>query len=145
DQEIEELRRQAAVDLHGVCNRFVGDLNSLSLNIEVELSPERYGPESFRDTGPNIIQINASGRIVQLAFEPAEPTISTEHYRVPYTLEGAVRWFNQESLEGLGIKEHLLFFCLEKRRRYWVRYDAQTHRKGPVDEEYLADLFEDLL
>ncbi|MCP5110216.1 MAG: hypothetical protein GY953_05215, partial [bacterium] len=67
DQEIEELRRQAAVDLHGVCDRFVGDLNSLSLNIEVELSPDRYGPESFRDTGPNIVQINASGRIVQLA------------------------------------------------------------------------------
>lgn len=145
EHEIEELRRKAAADLYEVCVRFVNALNAVATNITLELSPERYGPESFRDTGPNIFQIHASGRIVQLAFEPGEETISTEHFRTPYILEGAVRWFNQESLEGLGIKEHLLFYCLEKRRRYWVRYDPQSHRKGMVDEDYLIELFEEVL
>ena len=138
-------KRRAASELYAMFEHFARELNALVANIEVEFSPESWKLDSLLDTGPNIFQMNASGRVLQLAFEPAEPMVSMEHYRTPYTLEGAVRWFNQESLEGLGIHENLLFYCLEKKRNYWVRYDAQSHRKGPVDEDFLAGCFEQLL
>jgi hypothetical protein len=143
--ETEELRRQAAAELYAMCAAFVESLNRLMTQIRLELSPERYAPEMFHDPGPNIFQMQASGRILQLGFDATAPLISTEHYRTPYILEGAVRWFNQDSLEGLGIREHQLFYCIEKRARYWLYFDAQAHRRGAVSEDYLAERFEELL
>ena len=63
----------------------------------------------------------------------------------PYTISGAIRWFNQKSLESLGIKELLLFLCVEKDGSVWTYFDQKKHKKGQFDEEYLMDLLEDLL
>jgi hypothetical protein len=145
ERRIAGLRRAAAVQLHAVCLSFVGSVNALTKEIKLELAPPEYSEESFRDSGPNLFQINASGRIVQLAFGSCEPLVSREAFATPYILEGEVRWFNQESLEGMGVHEHLLFYCLENTRQYWLWFDSQTHRRGPVDEDYLADRFAELL
>src|SRR5579871_2104522 len=52
-QEIGELRRRAAVDLHGTCGNFVRDLNGLLTKIELELQPEDYRAENFQEDGIN--------------------------------------------------------------------------------------------
>lgn len=145
EQRIAGLRRAAAVRLHTVCLNFVRSVNALTQEIKLELAPPEFSEETFRDPGPNLFQINASGRIVQLAFACCEPLVSTEAFTIPYILEGEVRWFNQESLEGMGVRDHQLFYCLENARQYWLWFDSQTHRRGPVDEDYLADRFEELL
>src|SRR5271156_4285985 len=62
--EIGALRRQAAVDLHGICGGFVRDLNKLLQEIELEFQPADYRLESFQDSGLNLFQINARGRIL---------------------------------------------------------------------------------
>ena len=69
---------------------------------------------------------------------------STDDLRTPYTLEGSVRWFNQDLLERDDIKDHRLYYCLDKGRSLWRYYDARSHRTGPVDDEYLAALLEQL-
>ncbi len=145
ERRIAGLRRAAAVQLHGICLNFVCAVNALTREIKLELAPPDYSEDSFRDPGPNLLQINASGRIVQLAFASCEPIVSTEAFATPYILEGEVRWFNQQSLEGMSVREHLLFYCLDNSRQYWLWLDSQTHRRGPVDEDYLADRFEELL
>ena len=89
--------------------------------------------------------MNASGRIVQVIFTPTDSATSAEEFQIPYTLHGAVRRFNQELLDGLGIREHLLLFCLDKRSSYWLHFDPKTHRKGPFDEDYLIEVFQELL
>lgn len=144
-ERIARLRRAAAVELHTACLNFVRSVNALTTEVKLELAPPDYTEGTFRDPGPNLIQISASGRIVQLAFQSSEPLVSTEFFQTPYVMEGEARWFNQESLEGLGIREHLLFYCMERSRQYWTYFDPQTHRKGLIDEDYLADLFEELL
>ena len=143
--EIGSLRRQAALELHGVCGDFVRDLNQLLSEIELEFQPEEYGPESFQDTGINLFQINARGRILQIKFEATPELVSTEDFRVPYTLAGAVRCFNQQLLEKDLIEEQLLFYTIEKSRHLWRFFDARTYRSGLVDGGYLAGLMEQLV
>ncbi len=145
EQRIWNLRRQSAFELYVICSNFVRTLNAQLTRIQLELSPSEFAADRFRDAGPNIFQINASGRIIQIAFEAAEPLVSTEDFLTPYTLEGAVRWFSQESLEGMGIGEHLLFLCLRNTAAEWVYFDPQTHRRGAFDEDYLALLLEQLV
>lgn len=145
EQEIAELRIEAAVEMHEICADFVQSVNALLLNIRIELTPEEFSPRSFHEAGPNLFQMNASGRIVQVIFAPTDLATSTEEFQTPYTLQGAVRRFNQELLEGLGIREHLLLFCLDKRANYWLYFDPKTHRKGPFDENYLIEVFQELL
>jgi len=144
-REIGSLRRQAALELHGICGDFVRDLNQLLSEIELEFQPEEYGPESFQDTGINLFQINARGRILQIKFEATPELVSTEDFRVPYTLAGAVRCFNQQLLEKDLIEEQLLFYTIEKSRHLWRFFDARTYRSGPVDGDYLAGLMEQLV
>jgi hypothetical protein len=144
-RQIAELRGKAAVELYGICADFVTALNSATAKVKLELSPQDYTEESFADPGPNIFQINAAGRVIQLTFTVQEPMASTENFRTPYILEGAVRWFNQESLDGLRIREHLLFCTLVRARYQWVPVDRQTNRRIALDYDYLADRFEELL
>lgn len=143
--EIGSLRRQAAVELHGICGDFVRALNRLLSEVELEFQPEEYGPEKFRDEGLNLFQINARGRILQIKFEATPELISTEDFRVPYILMGAVRCFNQQLLEKDLIEEQSLFYTVEKSRHFWRFFDARTYRSGPFDADYLMGLMEQLV
>jgi hypothetical protein len=144
-REIGGLRRQAALELHGICGGFVRDLNQLLSEIELEFQPETYGMDSFQDGGINLFQINARGRILQIAFEAPGELISTEDFRVPYILAGSVRCFNQQLLEKDLIEEQSLFYTIEKSRHLWRFFDARTYRSGPFDADYLAGLMEQLV
>jgi hypothetical protein len=144
-REIEELRRLAALELHRTCAGFVERLNGLLQKTRVAMDPPDYRPESFSDLAANLFQINVRGRLLQLEFRATDELVSTEEFRIPYTLEGSIRSFNQQLLEQNVIREHWLFFCLEKNRRFWRYFDDRTYRSGPVDEEYLTSLMEELL
>jgi hypothetical protein len=144
-REIGALRRQAALELHGICGDFVSELNHWLSEIELEFRPEEYGPENFHEDGLNLFQINARGRILQIKFEATPELTSSEDFRVPYILSGAIRCFNQQLLEKDLIEEQLLFYTLEKSRRLWRFFDARTYRSGPFDADYLAGLMEQLV
>jgi hypothetical protein len=143
--EIGSLRRQAALELHGICADFVRQLNQLLSEIELELHPREYEAEGYRDTGINLFQINARGRILQIKFEATPELFSTEDFRVPYILTGAVRCFNQQLLETDLIEEQSLFYTIEKSRHHWRFFDGRTYRSGLVDADYLAGLMEELV
>jgi len=144
-REIGSLRRQAALELHGICGDFVRELNQLLSEIDLEFHPGEYGPENFQDMGINLFQINARGRIVQIKFEATPELISSEDFRVPYILSGAVRCFNQQLLEKDLIEEQLLFYTIEKSRHLWRFFDARTYRSGSFDADYLTGLMEQLV
>ncbi len=144
-REIASLRRQAALELYGICADFVRGLNAMLARTELELDPDDYRPDGFHEHGVHLFQINARGRILQIKFEATEELVSTEEFRVPYILEGAVRCFNQRLLDQDLIEEQLLFYTLEKRRRMWRFFDARTHRSGPFDADYLIGLMEQLV
>jgi hypothetical protein len=92
-----------------------------------------------------LIQINVRGRILQIEYGAADTLISTEEFRIPYTLAGSVRAFNQELLDKDIIEEQLIFYTIEKHRRMWRFFDARTYRSGPFDQAYLISLLEQLL
>jgi len=143
--EIGSLRRQAAMELHGVCADFVRDLNELLAETALDFDPAVYSPGHFQEDGVNLFQINARGRILQIEFESTPELTSTENFRVPYILEGAVRSFNQQSLERLAIEEQSLFYTIQKTRNLWRFFDARTYRSGIVDANYLTSLMEELV
>jgi|HubBroStandDraft_1064217.scaffolds.fasta_scaffold60944_3 hypothetical protein len=144
-REIAALRRKAALDLYGICADFVRGLNELLARTELEFDPDDYRPDSFQEHGIHLFQINARGRILQIRFEATEELVSTEDFRVPYVLQGAVRCFNQRLLDQDLIEEQLLFYTIEKRRTMWRFFDARTHRSGPFDADYLTGLLEQLV
>ena len=144
-REIAGMRRAAAADLHAICHDFVGTLNGLLEHSSVELDPPVLGVDYFQEDAPNLIQINVRGRILQIVFRATGEIVSTEDFRVPYTLEGTVRAFNQELLDKDLIEEQLIFYTLEKHRRMWRYFDARTYRSGPFDVEYLIGLMEQLI
>jgi hypothetical protein len=141
--EVAALGRQGAMELHAICSDFVASVNrSLSPPV-LELSPSEYRAEMFRESGVNLIQVNAQGRIIQIAFE-ATP-VSTDKFRIPYILEGELRAFNQEMLERTQIRSQALFFCLENARNTW-RYVEWLHgRTGAFDRDQLVSLLERLV
>jgi hypothetical protein len=144
-REIAMLRRRAAAGLHSICAEFVTSLNRLLSRGEVLLDPPAFEERDFRDDSPNLIQINVRGRILQIEFAATAELVSTEEFRVPYILEGAVRAFNQELLEKEIIEEQLLYYTMEKERSWWRFFDARTYRSGPFDREYLVSLMEQLV
>jgi hypothetical protein len=117
EREITATRSAATAELYAICSEFV----------------------------LRLIQINVRGRILQIEYEPTPELISTEEFRVPYTLSGAVRAFNHELLAKDLIEEQLIFFTLEKHRRMWRFFDPRTYRSGPLDREYLVCLMEQLI
>lgn len=143
--EIIEVRRAAAAELHTICAEFVNSLNRLLGNVEVSLDPHDFPPDAFQDHIPNLIQINIRGRILQVEFEVTPELVSTEDFRVPYTLQGYVRAFNQALLDKDLIEEQLIFYTLEKEKKMWRFFDARTYRSGAFDQEYLITLMEQLL
>ncbi|MBZ5581949.1 MAG: hypothetical protein LAQ30_07030 [Acidobacteriia bacterium] len=144
-RRIAALRCSAAAELHRACSDFVASVNALLKRTVIALDPSEYSERAFREDGPNLIQINARGRVLEVEFAATAGMLSTEDFRIPYTLEGAVRAFNQELLEKAAIEEQLLFFTVEKHRALWRFFDARTYRSGPFDREYLMTLMERLI
>jgi hypothetical protein len=144
-REIAELRSLAAAELHSICADFVMSLNRLLSQSEVLLDPPVLPEESFRPDGGNLIQISVRGRILQIEFAVTPDLVSTEDFRIPYTMHGSVRAFNQDLLDKDRIEEQLLFYTLEREKKLWRFFDARTYRSGPFDQEYLVGLMEQLL
>jgi len=144
-QEMLNLRRKAAGQLYAVCSNFARALNDLTTRTELKLDPPEYNPNAFRDGDVNLFQLNARGRILQIEFEATEELTSSEDFRIPYALHGAVRGFNQELLEQNLIREQLLFYTVEKTGSMWRFFDARTYRTGPFDQDYLIALLEQLV
>jgi len=144
-REMSALRRAAAAMLHATCADFVGSINRLLSHGEVALDPPAFSGDAFREEAANLFQINVRGRILQIAFEATPELISTEEFRIPYTLAGSVRAFNQELLDKDLIEEQLIFYTLERDRKMWRFFDARTYRSGPFDREYLISLMEQLI
>jgi len=143
-REITSLRRRAAAELFSVCAGFVESVNSLLSAPEVQLDPRDFSEDTFQEDGANLLQINVRGRILQIEFETTPDLVSTEDFRVPYTLSGAVRAFNQALLDKDLIEEQLIFYTLEK-KKMWRFFDARTYRSGEFDQAYLVGLMEQLL
>jgi hypothetical protein len=144
-REIEALRRRAAVQLFEVCASFVDRINGLLATPKVQLDPQQFSEENFHEEGANLLQINVRGRILPVEFEATPDLVSTEDFRVPYILSGAVRAFNQELLDKDLVEEQLIFYTLEKEKTLWRYFDARTYRSGELDQEYLVGLMEQLL
>jgi len=143
--EMAALRRSAATELHTICRDFVDSVNRLLAKTELTLAPGEFSSATFREDTTNLIQISVRGRILQVAFTNTTELISTEDFRVPYTLAGSVRAFNRELLEKEIIEEQLLFYTVEKDRKMWRFFDPRTYRSGTFDQEYLVCVMEQLV
>ena len=143
--ETAALRKAAAAELHRICAGFVSGVNRLLARGELSLDPPEFSAAGFNEDGINMIQISVRGRVLQLQFEATGELLSTEDFRVPYTLEGSARAFNQELLAKELIEEQLIFYTVEKGRNLWRFFDARTYRSGPLDQEYLIGLMEQLI
>jgi hypothetical protein len=144
-RQVLEIRRRAAAQLHRVCAEFAQAVNELTSRTELKLDPPEFRSDSFRDSEKNLFQLNARGRILQIEFAATEELTSSEDFRIPYTLHGAVRGFNQEMLEQNLVREQLLFYTIEKTGPMWRFFDARTYRTGRFDVEYLIGLLEQLV
>ena len=143
--EVVGLRRQGAIDLHSICADFVASVNRQLSPPVLELSPPEYAAEMFRESGVNLMQVNAQGRIIQIAFEATPAISSTEKFRIPYVLEGEVRVYNQEMLERTQIRSQALFFCIEENRNNWRYFEWLHGRTGVFDRDQLMSLLERLI
>jgi hypothetical protein len=144
-REITAVRSAAATEIYAICAEFVAGLNRLLPRPEVMIDPAASAGAHFHGDSPCLIQINVRGRILQIEYATTGELVSTEEFRVPYTLAGSVRAFNQELLEKDLIEEQLIFFTLEKHRRMWRFFDPRTYRSGPFEQEYLVSLMEQLV
>jgi hypothetical protein len=140
--EVVDLRRKGAMELHAICADFVVSVNRQLSPPVLELSPAEYSAEMFRESGANLIQINAQGRTLQIAFEATREIFSTEKFRTPYILEGEVRAFNQEMLERTQILSQALFFCLEPKGNTWHYFEWLQGRTGAFGRHQLVSLLE---
>lgn len=145
-EELERKQNEAARALFELCQKLAKTLNPMLKHLQIELSPETFSAGMLDGEAGMLIQLNAAGRIVQLALAAREPSPSTEHYRVPYILRGAIRWFNQEWLDRQLVQEHWLFCCLnEGAAPEWRYLDPHTRKSGALNLEYLISRFEELL
>jgi hypothetical protein len=143
--EIARTRLAAAVELYSICRAFVEAINQYTTRGDIILDPPAFEPEAFQEDSLNLVQMNVRGRLLQIEYASALELVSTEDFRVPYTLAGSVRAFNQELLDKDLIEEQLLFYTVEHHRKMWRFFDARTYRSGPFDQEYLVTLMEQLI
>src|SRR5205823_3419276 len=104
-RHISALRREAAVQLHTVLATFVDGVNRMLKGCEVALDPRRFTADSFHESSSCLFQVNIRGRLLQIQFAATPELVSSEDFRVPYTLSGSVRAFNQELLDKDLIEE----------------------------------------
>ena len=144
-RQMDQVRRAAACDLHTICRDFVNSVNRLMSKAELQLDPADFSETAFQDEGTNLLQISVRGRILQVAYAATPELISTEDFRVPYTIAGSVRAFNQDLLTKDLIEEQLVFYTVEGDRKMWRFFDARTYRSGSFDQEFLVSLMEQLI
>jgi hypothetical protein len=145
-QRIESRRSAASVELHAIFRSFVESVNALATKTCLVLDPAEFDESMFLDSDQNFFQIHVRGRILLVTFGPPPfENVSTENFREPYILEGTARCFNQELLEHESIEEHQIFFCADSSAAGWRFAKAHTYQTGPLDETYLASVFESLL
>ena len=144
-RSIEAKRMTGAVELHQIFRGFVERVNALATKTSLELDPEEFDESMFLDSDQNFFQIHVRGRILLMTFGPPFETLSTENFKEPYILEGTVRCFNQELLEHESIEEHRAFYCMNGGSAVWRYSKPHTYQTGPIDEAYLASVFESLL
>jgi len=144
-RQMDQVRRAAAIELHTICRDFVNSLNRLMSKGELLLDPAEFSAAAFQDEGVNLIQISVRGRILQVGYSATPELVSTEDFRIPYTLAGSVRAFNQELLNKDLIEEQLVFYTVERNRRMWRFFDPRTYRSGTLDQEYLVSVMEQLI
>ena len=143
--DIAGTRLAAATELYAVCRSFVDSINQYTTRGEVQLDPLEFSSGSFHEDGVNLVQINIRGRLLQIQYAATPDLVSTEDFRVPYTLAGSVHAFNRELLDKDLIEEQLLFYTLEHHRKMWRFFDPRTYRSGSFDQEYLISLLEQLI
>ena len=144
-RRIDDLRRQAALELHSICAGFVASVNEMLDHIRLEFAPSGFSVEAFQDPGANVFLINAAGRVLHIEFRSTDALTSTEKFRAPYILEGVIRCFNQDMLDRTVIPEMHLFHCFDRDRCFWIVFDPRTHRTAAFDPEYLITLMERLV
>lgn len=144
-REMAQVRRAAAIELHTICRDFVQSLNRLLSKTELLLDPVQFSEDAFQEDAPNLVQISVRGRILQVAYTATPELLSTEDFRIPYTLAGSVRAFNQEMLSKDLIEEQLVFYTVENDRKMWRFFDPRTYRSGTLDQEYLVSVMEQLI
>jgi len=144
-QEIARARVAAAMELYAICRTFVDSVNRHTTRGHVLLDPPEFAEAAFQEDVMNLVQINVRGRLLQIEYSSSPDLLSTEEFRVPYTLAGSVRAFNQELLDKDLIEEQLLFYTIEHHRKMWRFFDARTYRTGAFDQEYLVTLLEQLI
>jgi hypothetical protein len=145
EKKLEELRQNAVKELHSICAGFVGHVNGFSSTVKLELSPPDFIIDGFGEAKVHLLQIGVNGRVIQFSFRGTSEMEATDDLRVPYTIEGSVRWFNNEMLERDEVKDHPLYYCLERGNWAWRYQDLNTHRLGLIDDDFLADRFEELI
>jgi hypothetical protein len=75
-RQMEQVRRNAACELHTICRDFVNSLNRLTSKVELTLDPDRFSDASFQEDAVNLIQINVRGRILQVGFGATQELVS---------------------------------------------------------------------
>jgi hypothetical protein len=145
DEEFLALRQAAAAELHQLLADFVGEVNALVTEVNLDLSPVRWVAGSLNYNEPNIFQINVSGRVIQVSFQVTDKLRERVEIRTDYTLVGSVRWFNQELLEREEVREDRLYYCVGRTDRGWRFVDARSQKIGAFGAEYLAGLLEQLV
>jgi hypothetical protein len=143
-EEIADLRRRGACELHRLCTEFVSSVNGRLSGAALDLSPPTYSSDAFRESGANLIQIGSQGRQMQILFEATPNSVSTEKFAIPYVVEGEVRTYNQRMLERFDVRTLLIFFCVAEETTIWRFFDWRTRSTGNVDGKLLASLMEPL-
>ena len=142
---VDKHREEGAAQLYALCREFVDNLNQIMAEPALVLDPPSWSAESFRESGPNLIQISLRGRLLQLEYESTEEPWCTEDFRHRYVLRGDVRSFNQNFLEQDTVDEQQIFFCPLESGSAWHFFDTRTYRTGLVSLDYLASELERLL
>jgi hypothetical protein len=143
--QVDKHREEGAAKLYALCREFVDGLNKRLQEPALMLDPPEWTPESFHESGPNLIQISLRGRLLQLEYESTDEPYSTEDFRERYVLRGDVRSFNQNFLEHDTVDEQQIFFCPLESGAAWHFFDPRTYRTGLVSLDYLASELERLL
>ncbi|MCS7027008.1 MAG: hypothetical protein NZV14_19610 [Bryobacteraceae bacterium] len=144
-QEIERKQLEAAQQLHQLCADFVTSLNNLLSQMKVEFTPPNSPTSELYSRPGALFQINASGRIIQITFQAKESKASTEHFRIPYILEGRICSFNPELLDRQEVFEQQIFYCLDGAGDHWRYYNPRTRSSGPLTRDFLIETLEQLL
>jgi hypothetical protein len=144
--ELGILRRRAAAELHGICRDFVHAVaDYLPDPNALRLDPQDFSEDDFSEYGTHLFQLSIRGRILQIEFAPTSELLCDDDYRVPYTLAGSIRAFNQRMLENACIDENQIFFTVEQERSCWIFFDRRTHRATEFSQERLLATMESLI